>query len=75
MPEGLETTLGLRAISEAVVITTGTFMRGLLHVGLAESGGRPNGGQRLYAERSLRALGFEVGRFKTGTPCRFKVPH
>jgi tRNA uridine 5-carboxymethylaminomethyl modification enzyme len=67
---GIETTLGLRIHASAVIITTGTFMRGLLHVGLQnQAGGRMGDGVSTLSE-SLRALGFEIGRFKTGTPCR-----
>ena len=68
--KGIETTLGLRIHSQAVVVTTGTFMRGLLHVGLQnQAGGRMGDGVSTLSE-SLRELGFEIGRFKTGTPCR-----
>jgi tRNA uridine 5-carboxymethylaminomethyl modification enzyme len=68
--QGVETTLGLRIYSETVIITTGTFMRGLLHVGLqSQAGGRMGDGVSTVSE-SLRNLGFELGRFKTGTPCR-----
>jgi tRNA uridine 5-carboxymethylaminomethyl modification enzyme len=67
---GIETTLGLRIHASAVIITTGTFMRGLLHVGLQnQAGGRMGDGVSTLSE-SLRELGFEIGRFKTGTPCR-----
>jgi len=67
---GIETNLGLRVLSRSVVVTTGTFMRGLLHVGLQnQSGGRMGDGFSTLSD-SLRELGFEVGRFKTGTPCR-----
>jgi tRNA uridine 5-carboxymethylaminomethyl modification enzyme len=67
---GVETNLGLRIRGEAVVVTTGTFMRGLLHVGLqSQSGGRMGDAISTLSD-SLRALGFELGRFKTGTPCR-----
>jgi tRNA uridine 5-carboxymethylaminomethyl modification enzyme len=53
-----------------VVVTTGTFMRGLLHVGLQNiAGGRLGDGFSTLSD-SLLELGFEVGRFKTGTPCR-----
>jgi len=70
---GIETTLGLQICSEAVIITTGTFMRGLLHVGLQnQAGGRMGDGVSTVSE-SLRALGFEIGRFKTGTPCRLNA--
>src|ERR1019366_9228817 len=55
---------------KAVVITTGTFMRGLLHVGLQNQSGGRMGDSFSTLSDSLRELGFEVGRFKTGTPCR-----
>jgi len=67
---GIETTLGLRIRARAVVVTTGTFMRGLLHVGMQnEKGGRMGDAMSTFSD-CLRELGFEVGRFKTGTPCR-----
>lgn len=67
---GVETNLGLRVLGRAVVITTGTFMRGLLHVGLQNQAGGRMGDSFSTLSDSLRELGFEVGRFKTGTPCR-----
>jgi len=67
---GIETTLGLRIYSESVVITTGTFMRGLLHVGLQNQHGGRMGDAPSSLSDNLRELGFEIGRFKTGTPCR-----
>jgi tRNA uridine 5-carboxymethylaminomethyl modification enzyme len=67
---GVETNLGVRYIGGAVVVTTGTFMRGLMHVGLQNQvGGRMGDGASTLSD-SLKELGFEVGRFKTGTPCR-----
>src|SRR6516165_4226711 len=67
---GIETTLGVRIHARSVVVTTGTFLRGLLHVGLRnQSGGRMGDGVSTLSD-SLRELGFEIGRFKTGTPCR-----
>ena len=67
---GIETNLGLRVLSRAVVVTTGTFMRGLLHVGLQnQPGGRMADAVSTLSD-CLKKLGFEVGRFKTGTPCR-----
>jgi tRNA uridine 5-carboxymethylaminomethyl modification enzyme len=70
---GIETSLGLGIEAKAVVITTGTFMRGLLHVGLQnQSGGRMGDGVSTLSD-SLRELGFEIGRFKTGTPCRLNA--
>jgi tRNA uridine 5-carboxymethylaminomethyl modification enzyme len=67
---GVETDLGSRIIAKSVVITAGTFLRGLLHVGeKSKHGGRMADGSSELSE-SLRQLGFAVGRFKTGTPCR-----
>jgi len=67
---GIETDLGLRVASRSIVITSGTFLRGLLHVGdSSKPGGRMADVSSSLSE-SLRQLGFEVGRFKTGTPCR-----
>jgi tRNA uridine 5-carboxymethylaminomethyl modification enzyme len=71
--KGIETTLGLQIRAESVIITTGTFMRGLLHVGLRnQAGGRMGDGVSTLSQ-SLRELGFEIGRFKTGTPCRLNA--
>jgi tRNA uridine 5-carboxymethylaminomethyl modification enzyme len=71
--KGIETTLGLRIQAESVIITTGTFMQGLLHVGLRnQAGGRMGDGVSTLSQ-SLRTLGFEIGRFKTGTPCRLNA--
>jgi tRNA uridine 5-carboxymethylaminomethyl modification enzyme len=67
---GVETNLGVQYLGRAVVVTTGTFMRGLLHVGLQNQAGGRMGDASSSLSDSLRELGFEVGRFKTGTPCR-----
>lgn len=68
--EGIETALGVRILSGSVIVTTGTFMRGLMHVGLQnEKGGRMGDATSTLSDDLLR-LGFEVERFKTGTPCR-----
>jgi len=67
---GIETTLGLRVHSQSVVITTGTFMRGLMHVGLQNQSGGRMGDATSTLSDELKELGFEVERFKTGTPCR-----
>ena len=67
---GIETNFGIRFRAKSVVVTTGTFMRGLLHVGLRnQAGGRLGDTVSTFSD-CLRDLGFEVGRFKTGTPCR-----
>ncbi|MBX9743458.1 MAG: tRNA uridine-5-carboxymethylaminomethyl(34) synthesis enzyme MnmG [Chthoniobacterales bacterium] len=68
--KGVETTLGVRYYSETVVVTTGTFMKGLIHVGKrSQPGGRMADSASGISE-SLKELGFQLGRFKTGTPCR-----
>lgn len=67
---GVETNLGLRYRAKAVIVTTGTFMRGLLHVGLQQTTGGRMGDAVSTLSDSLRTLGFQVERFKTGTPCR-----
>src|SRR5205085_53379 len=67
---GVETDIGATFSAGAVVVTSGTFLRGLLHVGThSRPGGRMADASSGLSE-SLRTLGFEVGRFKTGTPCR-----
>ena len=57
--------------ANAVVLTTGTFMAAVMHTGEAKSaGGRAGEGASSGLSASLRGLGFELARFKTGTPCR-----
>jgi tRNA uridine 5-carboxymethylaminomethyl modification enzyme len=68
--EAVETNLGVRYNGRSIVITTGTFMRGLLHVGMQNQAGGRMGDSFSTLSDSLKDLGFEVGRFKTGTPCR-----
>lgn len=68
---GVETRDGLRFMAATVVLTTGTFMRGLIHVGLVHyPGGRAGEPPSEGLSDHLRSLGFEVGRLKTGTPPR-----
>jgi len=70
---GVETDMGFSVRARAVVITAGTFLRGLLHVGETNKpGGRMADSTSVLSE-NLRALGFEVRRFKTGTPCRLNL--
>ncbi|HKP03499.1 MAG TPA: tRNA uridine-5-carboxymethylaminomethyl(34) synthesis enzyme MnmG [Chthoniobacterales bacterium] len=67
---GVKTDLGIEFPAGAIVITSGTFLRGLLHVGAhSQPGGRMADTSSSLSD-SLRRLGFTVGRFKTGTPCR-----
>jgi tRNA uridine 5-carboxymethylaminomethyl modification enzyme len=57
--------------AEAVVLTTGTFLRGLIHVGERQTpAGRVGEGPSLGLSRTLERLGFALGRLKTGTPPR-----
>lgn len=59
--------------SHAVVLTTGTFMRGLMHRGEHKTeGGRHGEGAAVGISAALRSLGFELGRLKTGTPPRLR---
>ena len=67
---GVRTSLGLVYRAKSVIISSGTFMRGLLHVGLQNQAGGRMGDSSSTLSDSLRHLGFEVQRFKTGTPCR-----
>src|ERR1044071_7453594 len=70
---GVETDMAVAIAGRTVVITSGTFLRGLLHVG---DNTKP-GGRMADASSSLSAnlqeLGFQIGRFKTGTPCRLNA--
>ncbi|MDX9820146.1 MAG: tRNA uridine-5-carboxymethylaminomethyl(34) synthesis enzyme MnmG, partial [Desulfococcus multivorans] len=68
---GVETREGLIFYGDAVVLTTGTFMRGLIHVGLNNyPGGRAGEPPSEGLSDFLCALGLKVGRLKTGTPAR-----
>ena len=67
---GVETDIGMAVLGSAVVVTSGTFLRGLLHVGETSRPGGRMADTSSGLSQSLRELGFEVGRFKTGTPCR-----
>jgi tRNA uridine 5-carboxymethylaminomethyl modification enzyme len=68
---GVDLRSGIRFLSHTVVVTTGTFMRGLIHIGLNNyPGGRAGDQPSIGLSDQLRALGFEVGRLKTGTPAR-----
>ena len=69
--KGVDTRSGIRFLGKTVVVTTGTFMRGLIHIGLTHyPGGRAGDLPSLGLSDQLRQLGFEVGRLKTGTPAR-----
>jgi len=62
---------GRRLAAPTVILTTGTFLRGLMHCGTDQArGGRVGEGSVYGLSDSLRDLGFELGRLKTGTPPR-----
>jgi tRNA uridine 5-carboxymethylaminomethyl modification enzyme len=68
---GVETGEGLAYAGETVILTTGTFMRGLIHIGMQRSpGGRAGEPPSEGLSDHLRELGLDVGRLKTGTPAR-----
>ncbi|MBC8002252.1 MAG: FAD-dependent oxidoreductase, partial [Opitutaceae bacterium] len=68
---GVETTLEVQYCAEAVIVTTGTFLRGLMHIGSnQQSGGRSGESAAMGLSSSLSEIGLELGRLKTGTPPR-----
>ncbi|MBP3356906.1 MAG: tRNA uridine-5-carboxymethylaminomethyl(34) synthesis enzyme MnmG [Rikenellaceae bacterium] len=68
---GVATRMGMRFRARAVVLTNGTFLNGLMHVGrMHAEGGRAGDSASHGVTESLVDAGFEVGRMKTGTPAR-----
>ena len=70
---GVETDMGIAFNARAVVITSGTFLRGLLHVGQHSKPGGRMADTNSGLSANLQQIGFQVGRFKTGTPCRLNA--
>ena len=69
--KGIKTSLGIDIYGDAVVLTNGTFLNGLIHIGEKQfGGGRAAERQATGITEDLIALGFEAGRMKTGTPPR-----
>ena len=69
--KGVKTALGIEFDARAVVLTAGTFLNGLMHVGPVKTpGGRVSEPPARGITEQLAALGFTVGRMKTGTPPR-----
>jgi len=69
--KGVKTSLGIEFKSKAVVLTNGTFLNGLIHIGDKNfGGGRAAEKQATGITEDLIKLGFEAGRMKTGTPPR-----
>ena len=68
---GVVTQTGIRFNAKTVVLTTGTFLGGVIHIGLqSHAGGRAGDAPANALARRLRELPFNVGRLKTGTPPR-----
>ena len=69
--KGIKTSLGLEIRAKAVVLTNGTFLNGLIHIGEKQFGGGRAGESAAYGiTEDLVNAGFESGRMKTGTPPR-----
>ena len=69
--KGVKTALGIQFEAKAVVLTAGTFLNGLMHVGTVKTpGGRVSEPPARGITEQLSSLGFTVGRMKTGTPPR-----
>ena len=69
--KGVVTSLGIEIKAHSVVLTNGTFLNGLIHVGDKQLGGGRMGEPRAFGiTEQLVSLGFEAGRMKTGTPPR-----
>ena len=69
---GVLTTWGQRIAAKSIVLCSGTFMKGLLHVGMDHLPGGRLGGATSTVSDSLAKLGFPLSRFKTGTSPRIK---
>jgi len=67
---GVTTSLGMQISGKSVILSAGTFMGGLMHVGLQSEVGGRMGDATSHVSEALKRLGFAVERFKTGTPCR-----
>ncbi|MFB1004285.1 MAG: tRNA uridine-5-carboxymethylaminomethyl(34) synthesis enzyme MnmG, partial [Bacteroidia bacterium] len=69
--KGVETTSGNKYMAKSVVLTSGTFMNGIIHIGRKQMTGGRMGDKASYGiTEQLVSLGFEAGRMKTGTPPR-----
>ena len=69
--KGVVTSLGIRIEADAVVLTNGTFLNGIIHIGEKKFGGGRTGEKSATGlTEQLVSLGFEAGRMKTGTPPR-----
>ena len=68
---GVKTGMGIEITSKSVILTNGTFLNGLIHIGEKQFGGGRTGEKAATGlTEQLRSIGFESGRMKTGTPPR-----
>lgn len=68
---GVITSIGIKFRAKSVVLTNGTFLNGLIHIGEKQLGGGRMGEPKAFGiTEQLISLGFEAGRMKTGTPVR-----
>ncbi len=68
---GVKTSMGIEIEAKSVILTNGTFLNGLIHIGDKKfGGGRAGEGAATGITEQLVSLGFESGRMKTGTPLR-----
>ena len=68
---GVVTNTNMRIHATCVVLTAGTFLGGLIHIGMENhSGGRAGDPPSIALSKRLREMPFNVGRLKTGTPAR-----
>ena len=69
--KGVKTALGVEMKAKAVILTAGTFLSGLMHIGKNQlKGGRISEPASYGITEQLKAIGFTTDRMKTGTPCR-----
>lgn len=68
---GVKTYMGAKIYAKSVILTNGTFLNGLIHIGIKQFGGGRMGEKAAFGiTENLIELGFEAGRMKTGTPPR-----
>ena len=68
---GVNTTMGCKFNAKTVILTNGTFLNGMIHIGKnQQKGGRASEPDSTGLTEQLRSIGFETGRMKTGTPAR-----
>ncbi len=72
--KGVITSAGLKILGKSVIVTAGTFLNGLIHIGsVSIGGGRLGEAASLELPKYLSKLGLKMGRLKTGTPARIHI--